>query len=69
MAHPPGPAIVGAELQQLLQGVATDPLDRANGPDGVPWGTEFADLDDGLWATSLPMIGREQKAASPIGHP
>jgi hypothetical protein len=43
MAHPPGPAIVGAELQQLLQGVATDPLDRANGPDGVPWGTEFAD--------------------------
>ncbi len=46
MAHPPEPAIVRAESQQLLQGVAIYFLDRVYGPDGMPWGTKLANLEE-----------------------
>jgi hypothetical protein len=46
MAKPQDPMVVAAELQNYLQGVAKHFLERAYGPDGMPWGTKFADLED-----------------------
>src|SRR3954463_7365066 len=46
MAHPTSPAVVKAELENLLQGVAKHFLDRIYGPGGMPWGTTFSELED-----------------------
>jgi hypothetical protein len=46
MARHTDPALVKAELQNLLQGVAKHFLERVYGPDGMPWGTKFSELED-----------------------
>jgi hypothetical protein len=46
MARPTDPAVVKAELQNLLQGVAKHFLERVYGPGGMPWGTKFSELED-----------------------
>ena len=46
MARPTDPAVVKAELQNLLQGVAKHFLERAYGPDGMSWGTQFSELEE-----------------------
>jgi hypothetical protein len=46
MARHTDPAVVKAELQNLLQGVAKHFLERVYGPDGMPWGTKFSELEE-----------------------
>ncbi len=46
MAHAKAPAIVKDELQNLLRGLAKDLNSRIYGPNGVPWGTKFADIEE-----------------------
>jgi hypothetical protein len=46
MARHPDPAVVTLELQNLLQGVAKHFLERVYGPDGMPWGTKFSELEE-----------------------
>ena len=46
MASQTDPAVVKLELQNLLQGVAKQFLHRVYGPQGLPWGTKFADLEE-----------------------
>ena len=46
MARQTDPAVVQAELQNLLQGVAKHFLERVYGPDGMPWGTKFSELEE-----------------------
>jgi hypothetical protein len=46
MAHAKVPAIVKQELQNMLRGLAKDLNSRVYGPDGVPWGTKFADIEE-----------------------
>ena len=46
MARQTDPAVVQAELQDLLQGVAKHLLERVYGPDGMPWGTKFSELEE-----------------------
>jgi hypothetical protein len=38
-------AAVAEELKQLVDGVAKHFLARTYGPDGMPWGTKFSDLE------------------------
>src|SRR4051794_3683569 len=45
MARQTDPAVVGAELHNLLQKVAKHFLERVYGPDGMPWGTKFSELE------------------------
>jgi hypothetical protein len=46
MARQTDPAAVKAELHNLLQGVAKHFLERVYGPDGMPWGTKFSELEE-----------------------
>lgn len=46
MARPVDPSVAKAELENLLQGVAKQLIHRVYGPDGMPWGTKFADLEE-----------------------
>ena len=46
MAHAKAPAIVKDKLQNLLRGLAKDLNSRIYGPNGVPWGTKFADIEE-----------------------
>lgn len=46
MARSVDPAVAKAELENLLQGVAKQLIHRVYGPDGMPWGTKFADLEE-----------------------
>jgi hypothetical protein len=46
MARPVDPTVAKAELENLLQGVAKQLIHRVYGPDGMPWGTKFADLEE-----------------------
>ena len=46
MASQPQPAVVLAELDHLLQGVAKQFLHRVYGLDGLPWDTQLADLEE-----------------------
>lgn len=46
MAHPKDPAAVKAERENLLNRVAIHFLERSFGPEGMPWGTKFADLEE-----------------------
>jgi len=46
MAQAKDPAVVAAELQSYLKGVAKHFIERVYGPDGMPWGTKFSDLED-----------------------
>jgi hypothetical protein len=46
MARTVDPKVVKAELENLLQGVAKQLIHRVYGPEGMPWGTEFADLEE-----------------------
>jgi hypothetical protein len=46
MAHAQDKAVVVAELENYLKGVAKHFIERVYGPDGMPWGTRFADLED-----------------------
>jgi hypothetical protein len=46
MARQTDPAVVKAELHNLLQGVAKHFLARVYGPDGMPWGTKFSELEE-----------------------
>ena len=39
-------AVVAAELEKYLKGVSKHFIERVYGPDGMPWGTKFADLED-----------------------
>jgi hypothetical protein len=46
MARHVDPKVVKAELDNLLQGVAKQLIHRVYGPEGMPWGTKFADLEE-----------------------
>ena len=46
MAKPQDPAVVAVELRNYLEGVAKHFIERAYGPDGMPWGTKFAELEE-----------------------
>jgi hypothetical protein len=46
MARTVDPTVAKAELENLLQGVAKQLIHRVYGPDGMPWGTKFADLEE-----------------------
>jgi hypothetical protein len=46
MARAVDPAVAKAELENLLQGVAKQLIHRVYGPEGMPWGTKFADLEE-----------------------
>ena len=46
MAQAKDPAVVAAELQSYLKGVAKHFIERVYGPDGMPWGTKFSDLEE-----------------------
>ena len=46
MALPVDPSVAKSELENLLQGVAKQLIHRVYGPEGMPWGTKFADLEE-----------------------
>jgi hypothetical protein len=46
MARPVDPTVAKAELENLLQGVAKQLIHRVYGPEGMPWGTKFVDLEE-----------------------
>jgi len=46
MARPVGPSVAKAELENLLQGVAKQLIHRVYGPEGMPWGTKFVELEE-----------------------
>lgn len=46
MAKPKDKAVIAAELENYLKGVAKHFIERVYGPEGMPWGTKFADLED-----------------------
>lgn len=46
MAHAQDKAVVVAEMENYLKGVAKHFIERVYGPDGMPWGTKFADLEE-----------------------
>ena len=46
MARHVDPTVAKAELENLLQGVAKQLIHRVYGPEGMPWGTKFADLEE-----------------------
>jgi hypothetical protein len=39
------PGVAASELQVLLEGVAKQFLERVYGPEGMPWGTKFSELE------------------------
>ena len=46
MAQSRDNAVVVADLENYLRGVAKHFIERVYGADGMPWGTKFADLED-----------------------
>jgi hypothetical protein len=67
------PTVAKAELENLLQGVAKQLIHRVYGPEGMPWGTRFADLEELAiqlgQAVSQSMINQavaRQAAAVPV---
>jgi len=46
MARKPTAAVTVSEQQNLIDGVAKYFLEKVYGPDGMPWGTRFADLEE-----------------------
>lgn len=46
MTRPVDPSVAKAELENLLRGVAKQLIHRVYGPEGMPWGTKFADLEE-----------------------
>jgi hypothetical protein len=46
MANVQDKAIVVAEMENYLKGVAKHFIERVYGPGGMPWGTNFDDLED-----------------------
>lgn len=46
MAHGQDKAVIVSELDNYLKGVAKHFIERVYGPDGMPWGTRFGDLED-----------------------
>jgi hypothetical protein len=73
MARTVDPTVANAELDNLLQGVANRLIHRVYGPEGMPWGTKFADLEEPAvqlgQAVSQGMIDQavaRQAAAVPV---
>jgi hypothetical protein len=46
MAHTSDPATVALDQEKLIQGVAKHFLHKVFGPEGMPWGTKFSDLEE-----------------------
>jgi hypothetical protein len=46
MAHTPDPATVVVDQENLIQGVAKHFLRNVFGPEGMPWGTPFSNLEE-----------------------
>jgi len=46
MAQSPDPAVVVLDEENLIQGVAKHFLQKIYGPDGMPWGTRFSELEE-----------------------
>ena len=46
MAHIVDPAAVVVDQEALIQGVAKHFLQKVFGPEGLPWGTKFSDLEE-----------------------
>ena len=46
MAHTADPAAVVVDQETLIQGVAKHFLQKVFGPEGMPWGTKFSDLEE-----------------------
>ena len=46
MAHTADPAAVVVDQETLIQGVAKHFLHKVFGPQGMPWGTKFSDLEE-----------------------
>jgi hypothetical protein len=46
MARPVDPSVAKAELENLLHGVAKQLIHRVYGPEGMPWGTKFTNLEE-----------------------
>jgi hypothetical protein len=46
MAHIVDPASVVVDQEDLIQGVAKHFLQKVFGPEGLPWGTKFSDLEE-----------------------
>lgn len=46
MAHPVDATAAVVDQQTLIQGVAKYFLEKVYGPDGMPWGTRFDDLEE-----------------------
>ncbi|MBV8267452.1 MAG: hypothetical protein JO252_14100 [Planctomycetaceae bacterium] len=46
MARTPDPAAVVVDQENLIQGVAKHFLQKVFGPEGLPWGTKFSDLEE-----------------------
>ena len=46
MAHTTDPAAVVVDQEALIQGVAKHFLHKVFGPEGMPWGTQFSDLEE-----------------------
>ncbi len=46
MARTPDPATVVVDQENLIQGVAKHFLQKVFGPEGLPWGTKFSDLEE-----------------------
>ncbi|MEO6810063.1 MAG: hypothetical protein ABI353_13195 [Isosphaeraceae bacterium] len=46
MAHHLDPAAVVVEQENLIQGVAKHFLQKVYGPEGMPWGTKFSELEE-----------------------
>jgi hypothetical protein len=73
MARTVDPTVAKAELENLLQGVAKQLIHRVYDPEGMPWGTRFADLEELAvqlgQAVSQSMINQavtRQAAAVPV---
>lgn len=46
MAHKTDPIVSVHEQENLIQGVAKHFLQKIYGPEGMPWGTKFSDLEE-----------------------
>jgi hypothetical protein len=46
MARKSDPAVMVQDHENLIQGVAKHFLQKVYGPDGMPWGTKFSDLEE-----------------------
>ena len=46
MAHTTDPAAVVIDQEKLIQGVAKHFLHKVFGPEGMPWGTKFSELEE-----------------------